>query len=213
MAARTHNVEEERDLAGRLAGVLFLTAGVTALVLLLVPGIENAHRNWVVALAAVCMAWGLFCVALAKPERHGPWFWHAPAIGSLFIVARRCGLDRRRGLPGALLPLLPAVLRDGLLPAPRRAPVRARLRGRGARAAAPTTRGAVDAGVHRRADRRLPGLRGARPADRQGQGAARGPARARRGAGAARPAHRPPEPARDARVAQPSRPSASRAPG
>jgi diguanylate cyclase (GGDEF)-like protein len=87
LAAGTHNVEEERDLAGRLAGVLFLTAGVTALVLLLVPGVEQSHRNWVVALAAVCVAWGLFCVALAKPERHGPWFWHVPAVGSLFIVA------------------------------------------------------------------------------------------------------------------------------
>ncbi len=87
MAARTHSVEEERDLAGRLAGVLFLTAGITAVVLLLVPGIENAHRLWVVGLAAVCVSWGLFCVTLAQPERHGPWFWHAPAIGSLFIVA------------------------------------------------------------------------------------------------------------------------------
>ena len=56
MAGRTHNVEEERDLAGRLAGVLFLTAGVTALGLLLVPGVENDHRNWVVALAAVCVS-------------------------------------------------------------------------------------------------------------------------------------------------------------
>ena len=87
MAARTHSVEEERDLAGRLAGVLFLTAGITAVVLLLVPGIEDAHRLWVIALAAVCVSWGLFCVTLAQPERHGPWFWHAPAIGSLFIVA------------------------------------------------------------------------------------------------------------------------------
>jgi diguanylate cyclase (GGDEF)-like protein len=87
LAARTHSVEEERDLAGRLAGVLFLTAGITAVVLLLVPGIENAHRLWVVGLAAVCVSWGLFCVTLAQPERHGPWFWHAPAIGSLFIVA------------------------------------------------------------------------------------------------------------------------------
>jgi len=87
LAARTHSVEEERDLAGRLAGVLFLTAGITAVVLLLVPGIENAHRLWVIALAAVCVSWGLFCVTLAQPERHGPWFWHAPAIGSLFIVA------------------------------------------------------------------------------------------------------------------------------
>jgi diguanylate cyclase (GGDEF)-like protein len=86
VAARTHSVEEERNLAGRLAGVLFLTAGVTALGLLLVPGVEHAHRNWVVALAAGCVAWGVFCVALAKPERHGPWFWHAPTIGSLFTV-------------------------------------------------------------------------------------------------------------------------------
>jgi diguanylate cyclase (GGDEF)-like protein len=87
LAARTHDVEEERDLAGRLAGVLFLTAGVSALFLLLIPGVENAHRNWVVALASVCLAWGLFCVALAKPERHGPWFCHAPAVGSLFVIA------------------------------------------------------------------------------------------------------------------------------
>jgi diguanylate cyclase (GGDEF)-like protein len=87
LAAGTHNVEEERHLAGRLAGVLFLTAGITALILLLVPGIEHGHGGWVVALAAICMAWGLFCVTLARPEQHGAWFWHAPAIGSLFIVA------------------------------------------------------------------------------------------------------------------------------
>jgi diguanylate cyclase (GGDEF)-like protein len=86
VAARTHNVEEEQELAGRLAGVLFLTAGITALVLLVVPGIENAHRNWVVALAAVCEAWGLFCVTVARPKEHGPWFWHLPALCSLLIV-------------------------------------------------------------------------------------------------------------------------------
>ena len=86
MRARTHVVEEERDLAGNLAGVLFLTAGVTALGLLLVPGVEHGHRGSVLALAAVCVAWGLFCVTLAQPERHGPWFWHVPAVGSLFIV-------------------------------------------------------------------------------------------------------------------------------
>ena len=42
--------------------------------------------GWVVALAAVYVAWGLFCVTLAQPERYGPWFWHAPAVGSMFIV-------------------------------------------------------------------------------------------------------------------------------
>jgi diguanylate cyclase (GGDEF)-like protein len=86
LTAGARDVEGERELAGRLAGVLFLTAGVTALMLLLVPGVEHAHRNWVVALAAVCVAWGLFCVTLARPEKHGAWFWHAPAIGSIFII-------------------------------------------------------------------------------------------------------------------------------
>jgi diguanylate cyclase (GGDEF)-like protein len=86
LKALTQSVEEERDLAGRLAGVLFLSAGVIALVLLLVPGVENDHRGPVVALAAVSLAWGLFCVTLAKPERHGPWSWHTPAVGSLLFV-------------------------------------------------------------------------------------------------------------------------------
>jgi diguanylate cyclase (GGDEF)-like protein len=86
LATRTHDVEEERNLAGRLAGVLFLTAGVCALVLLLVPGVENSHLDWVIALAAGCIAWGLFCVTLARPEEHGTWFWHAPAIGSIVFV-------------------------------------------------------------------------------------------------------------------------------
>jgi diguanylate cyclase (GGDEF)-like protein len=86
VAAGTHTVEEERGLAGRLAGVLFLTAGVTALGMLLLPGVEHGHRDWVIALATACVAWGVFCVTLAHPERHGAWFWHAPAIGSLFII-------------------------------------------------------------------------------------------------------------------------------
>jgi diguanylate cyclase (GGDEF)-like protein len=86
LAARTHTVEEERDLAAALAGVLFLTAGVTALVLPLVPGVEDAHRDWVVGLAALCVAWGLFCVIFADPEEHRSWFWHVPAIGALLVV-------------------------------------------------------------------------------------------------------------------------------
>jgi diguanylate cyclase (GGDEF)-like protein len=86
LTARTHDVEEESELAGKLAGVLFLTAGVTALSLLLVPGVESGHRSSVIALAAVCVVWGLFCVTRANPESHGSWFWHVPTIGSLFVI-------------------------------------------------------------------------------------------------------------------------------
>jgi diguanylate cyclase (GGDEF)-like protein len=93
---------EERRLAGRLAGVLFLTAGVTALGMLLLPGVEHGHRDWVIALAAICLAWGLFCVTLARPERHGAWFWHAPAVGSLFIIGGVTAATGGADSPGRL---------------------------------------------------------------------------------------------------------------
>ena len=102
MGAGTHTVEEERQLAGRLAGVLFLTAGLTALGMLLLPGVEHGHRSWVIALAAVCVAWGLFCVLLARPERHGAWFWHAPAVGSLFIIGGVTAATGGADSPGRL---------------------------------------------------------------------------------------------------------------
>ena len=102
MGAGTHTVLEERGLAGKLAGVLFLTAGLTALGMLLLPGVEHGHRDWVIALAAVCVAWGLFCVTLARPERHGAWFWHAPAVGSLFIIAGVTAATGGADSPGRL---------------------------------------------------------------------------------------------------------------
>ena len=74
-------------LAGKLAGVLFLTAGVTISLLLLVPGVENRHWPWVVGLAAACVAWALYCLTLARPEEHGPWFWHLPAAMSIPLIA------------------------------------------------------------------------------------------------------------------------------
>jgi diguanylate cyclase (GGDEF)-like protein len=102
VAAGTHTVEEERELAARLAGVLFLTAGVTALGMLLLPGVEHGHRDWVIGLAAVCVAWGLFCVTIAQPERHGGWFWHVPAIGSLGIIGGVTAATGGADSPGRL---------------------------------------------------------------------------------------------------------------
>jgi diguanylate cyclase (GGDEF)-like protein len=84
---RTLDVDEERELAGRLAGFLFLTAGVTAVVLLFLPGIEVDHKPWVVGLATGCVAWALFCLTVARPAKHGLWFWHVPAVGALGVAA------------------------------------------------------------------------------------------------------------------------------
>jgi diguanylate cyclase (GGDEF)-like protein len=79
-------VDEERMLAGRLAGVLFLTAGVTISLLLLVPGVQNRHWPWVIGLAAACVAWALYCLTFARPEEHGAWFWHLPAALSIPMI-------------------------------------------------------------------------------------------------------------------------------
>jgi diguanylate cyclase (GGDEF)-like protein len=85
--ARTLEAEEERDLAGRLAGVLFLSGGLTAILLLFLPGIHVSHWGWVVALGGACVAWGLFCLTLARGRTRALWLWHLPAVGALGVVA------------------------------------------------------------------------------------------------------------------------------
>ena len=87
MAASSFEVDEERVLAGKLAGALFLTAGLTISLLLLVPGVQNRHWPWVIGLAAACVAWALYCLTLARPEEHGAWFWHVPAALSIPLIA------------------------------------------------------------------------------------------------------------------------------
>jgi diguanylate cyclase (GGDEF)-like protein len=74
-------------LAGRLAGVLFLTAGLCALLLPAVPGVEDNHWGGVAILSGACSVWAVYCLALARPDEHGAWFWHAPAILALPLIS------------------------------------------------------------------------------------------------------------------------------
>jgi hypothetical protein len=87
VAGSSFGVDEERVLAGKLAGVLFLTAGISIVLLLLVPGVEDSHWPWVVGLGLACVAWALYCLTVARPEEYGPWFWHVPAALSIPMIA------------------------------------------------------------------------------------------------------------------------------
>jgi diguanylate cyclase (GGDEF)-like protein len=84
---RKLDVDEERALAGRLAGVMFLTGGLTAVLLLFLPGIVDHHWEWVVALGGVCVAFGLFCLVLSGPVVATPWCRQIPALTTLGIIA------------------------------------------------------------------------------------------------------------------------------
>ena len=66
--------------------MLFLTAGLSAVVLLFLPGAETEHWRWVVGFTLVCSLWASYCFFLARPEEHGSWFWHTPAIGAVLLI-------------------------------------------------------------------------------------------------------------------------------
>lgn len=92
-------VDEELDLATKLAGALYVTGGLTGVLLLFVPGVQNDHWPWTVATAPLSVAWGLYCVLLARPERHGLWFWHVPAVATLMLVTVAAAATGGAGSP------------------------------------------------------------------------------------------------------------------
>jgi diguanylate cyclase (GGDEF)-like protein len=96
---RSFEVDEERLLAGKLAGVLFFTAGVSIVLQLFLPGVEDRHWPWVVGLAVLCVAWALFCLTLARPEQHGLWFWHVPASLAIPLIAALMAATGGAGSP------------------------------------------------------------------------------------------------------------------
>ncbi|MGH2713979.1 MAG: GGDEF domain-containing protein [Thermoleophilaceae bacterium] len=83
---RKLGLEEERALAGRLAGVMFLTGGLTAVLFLFLPGIEDRHWEWVVALAGLCVVWGLISLTFARAAPGLAWRRHIPAICTLGVI-------------------------------------------------------------------------------------------------------------------------------
>jgi diguanylate cyclase (GGDEF)-like protein len=77
----------ERVLAGRLAGVLYLTAAASVLLMLPLPGPEFAHP-WVVwAAASIAVAWGTAAFLLVPWERAPVGISHASTLGGFALVA------------------------------------------------------------------------------------------------------------------------------
>jgi diguanylate cyclase (GGDEF)-like protein len=74
-------------LGGRMAGVLFLLAGLTVPLLMVLPGGTSDHWQWIAAFCAGCLAWGVCCLTLIDFERVRPAVFLVPAAVALVLVA------------------------------------------------------------------------------------------------------------------------------
>jgi diguanylate cyclase (GGDEF)-like protein len=83
---RALEVAEERELAGQIAGLLYLTAAVTITLLLLMPGVES---DWsvVLGLAGFSIAWGLCCFFVIPWRRVNPLISHLSSGMGLVLTA------------------------------------------------------------------------------------------------------------------------------
>jgi diguanylate cyclase (GGDEF)-like protein len=81
------DITEERRLAGTLAGVLYLTGGITVLGLLVLPGADTSHWQVVVASSAFAVAWALVCFFVIHWENVSPWVSHLSSAMGFPIVA------------------------------------------------------------------------------------------------------------------------------
>ena len=84
---RALDIGEERELAGRVAGLLYLTAAVTVCALLLVPGIPNRHWQWVLALGALSVIWGMAALFVIQWQRAHPLVSHFSSFAGFPMVA------------------------------------------------------------------------------------------------------------------------------
>jgi diguanylate cyclase (GGDEF)-like protein len=84
---RALEVSEERDLAGRVAGLLYLTAAVTVVMLLFVPGTPVDSEAAILATSAFSVAWGLACLFLIPWNSVHPFVSHLSSAMGLPLTA------------------------------------------------------------------------------------------------------------------------------
>ena len=84
---RALDIEEERRLAGVVAGVLYLAASISIVGVLVLPGVPNDDWPWVVAAAGIGLAWGLACLFLIRWDNAPPLVSHFSSLLGFPLVA------------------------------------------------------------------------------------------------------------------------------
>ena len=87
IAIRGLYIEEERPLAGKLAGALYLTGSVTCLSLFVVPGIEVTDGAVLLAVIALGALWGIAALTIVPWSKTPPIVAHLSCFMGLPIAA------------------------------------------------------------------------------------------------------------------------------
>ena len=91
MAERTPGLDglrtpEERQLAGRMTGLLYLTGAVSALIMTLLPGAAQQNTLAILAVAAAGAVWGVAALTIVPWQTTKPWVSHVSAACG-FVIA------------------------------------------------------------------------------------------------------------------------------
>lgn len=97
---RALEISEERRLAGRVAGLLYLTAAITVMVILVLPGAVTDHWPLVSAMAAVALVWGTACLLVIPWERVHPIVSHASSAAGFPLTALAMSATGGASSPG-----------------------------------------------------------------------------------------------------------------
>jgi diguanylate cyclase (GGDEF)-like protein len=78
---------EDRDLAGRLAGLLYLAGALAVVVMLALPQVPHDRPSIVLAIAAAGALWGVACLTVVPWQRAPRWVSHASSSAGFVITA------------------------------------------------------------------------------------------------------------------------------
>src|SRR5207253_2443568 len=108
----------ERQLAGMLSGVLYLTGAVTVLAVLALPGVTRAHWQVVAGIALGAMVWGLISARAIPWRTAPPWIIHVSNASGLAVVAATVAATGGAGSPVWVYLFFIVVFAASFYPAP-----------------------------------------------------------------------------------------------
>jgi diguanylate cyclase (GGDEF)-like protein len=107
---------DERPLAGRLTGVVYVVAAISVGGLLSAPHVE-VHARWlVIAIALAAAVWGTTTLTVVDWTRFPGWAVHASSVAGLSAATAVAGLTGGSGSSARFLLLLPLVFSAAFFP-------------------------------------------------------------------------------------------------